>query len=124
MRERDPLDGLSLVLRSIDAIRNTSALFVLLGTFAIAGLLVAMAEVSYARAADWWGALQAGAALFVAFYGGNAAGILVMDEARGRATSPPRCAPRWPARTVCCSRWRSCSALMPLGRALFSGCCG
>jgi len=84
MRERDPLDGLSLVLRSIDAIRNTSALFVLLGTFAIAGLLVAMAETSYALAADWWGPLQAGAALFVAFYGGNAAGILVMDEARGR----------------------------------------
>jgi hypothetical protein len=84
MRERDPLDGLRLVLRSIDAIRNTAALFVLLGTFAIAGLLVAMAEASYARAADWWGPLQAGVALLVAFYGGNAAGILVMDGARGR----------------------------------------
>ena len=85
MRERDPLDGLSLVLRSIDAIRNTSALLVLLGTFAIAGLLVAMAETSSVRATGWWGPLQAGAALFVAFYGGNAAGILVMDDARGRA---------------------------------------
>jgi hypothetical protein len=43
-----------------------------------------MAEASLARDAGWWGPVQAGAALFVAFYGGNAAGILVMDDARGR----------------------------------------
>ncbi len=85
MSERDPSSALSLVLRSVDALRNTRALFVLLGTFATAGMLVAMAERSLARDAGWWGPLQAGAALFVAFYGGNAAGILVMDDARGRA---------------------------------------
>ena len=84
MRERDPLSALSLVLRSVDALRNVRALFVLLGTFAVAGLLVAMAESSLARGASWWGPIQAGAALFVAFYGGNAAGILVMDDASGR----------------------------------------
>ena len=84
MRERDPLSALSLVLRSVDALRNVRALFVLLGTFAVAGLLVAMAESSLARGAGWWGPIQAGAALFVAFYGGNAAGILVMDDASGR----------------------------------------
>jgi hypothetical protein len=84
MPERDPLSALSLVLRSVDALRNARALFVLLGTFAIAGILVAMAEASLARDAGWWGPVQAGAALFVAFYGGNAAGILVMDDARGR----------------------------------------
>ena len=83
MRERDPLSALSLVLRSVEAVRNARALFVLLGTFASAGLLVAMAEASLARAIPWWGPIQAGAALFVAFYGGNAAGILVMDDARG-----------------------------------------
>ncbi len=83
MSERDPSSALSQVLRSVDALRNTRALFVLLGTFASAGLLVAMAEASLARDAGWWGPLQAGAALFVAFYGGNAAGILVMDDARG-----------------------------------------
>lgn len=86
MRERDPLSALSLVLRSVDAVRNTRALFVLLATFAGAGLLLAMAESTLARdAAGWWGPAQAGAALFVAFYGGNAAGILVMDDARGGA---------------------------------------
>jgi hypothetical protein len=84
MPERDPLSALSLVLRSVDALRNTRALFVLLGTFATAGILVAMAEASLARDAGWWGPVQAGAALFVAFYGGNAAGILMMDDARGR----------------------------------------
>ncbi len=83
-RERDPLSALSLVLRSVDAVRNTRALFVLLGTFAAGGLLVAMAESALAREAGWWGPIEAGAALFVAFYGGNAAGILVMDDARGR----------------------------------------
>ena len=84
MRERDPLSALSLVLRSVDAVRNTRALFVLLGTFAVAGMLVAMAESALARDAGWWGPIEAGAALFVAFYGGSAAGILVMDDARGR----------------------------------------
>ena len=84
MRERDPLTALSLVLGSVDAVRNTRALFVLLGTFAIAGLLLAMAETSLARDAGWRGQIEAGAALLAAFYGGNAAGILVMDEARGR----------------------------------------
>ena len=84
MPERDPSSALSLVLRSVDALRNTRALYVLLATFAAAGILVAMAEASLARDAGWWGPVQAGAALFVAFYGGNAAGILVMDDARGR----------------------------------------
>ena len=84
MRERDPLSALSLVLRSVDAVRNTRALFVLLGTFAVAGMLVAMAESALARGAGWWGPIEAGAALLVAFYGGSAAGILVMDDARGR----------------------------------------
>ena len=84
MRERDPLAALSVVLRSVDALRNTRALFMLLATFAGAGLLMAMAEASLARGPAWWGPLQAGAALFAAFYGGNAAGILVMDDARGR----------------------------------------
>jgi len=85
MRERDPLSALSLVLRSVDALRNARALYVLVGTFALAGLLVAVAESSLARDENgWWGPLQAAAALFVAFYGGNAAGMLIMDDARGQ----------------------------------------
>ena len=80
------MDALSRVLESLDALRNLRALSVLLGTFASAGLLLAMAEASLAKAGGgplWWGPLQAGAALTVAFYGGNAAGLLVMDDARG-----------------------------------------
>jgi hypothetical protein len=84
MPARNPLHALSLVLGSVEAVRNLRALFVLLTTFASAGLLTAMAESSLLQGSSW-GPLQAGAALFVAFYGGNAAGILVMDEARGVA---------------------------------------
>lgn len=85
MRERDTvMNAFSRVLRSVDAVRNTRALTVLLGTFASAGLLVSMAEAAAARADGWWGPLQAGVALLLAFYGGNAAGILVMDDACAR----------------------------------------
>jgi len=84
MPERDLLNALRRILGSVDAVRNARALSVLLGTFASAGLLVSMAEASLAAGpGSWRGPVQAGAALFVAFYGGNTAGILVMDEARG-----------------------------------------
>ncbi len=87
MRERDPLGALSLVLRSVDAPRNPRAVFALLGTFAVAGLLASMAEASFARpdAGTAWAWLQATAALLAAFYGGNTVGVLVMDQARGRS---------------------------------------
>jgi hypothetical protein len=78
-----PPDALGLALRSVDAIRNTRALMVLLGTFASAGLLLSMAEASLGRNSATWGAWQAGAAFFAAFYGGSAAGLLVMDQSRG-----------------------------------------
>jgi hypothetical protein len=81
----DPLRALGRILAGIDALRNLRALATLLGTFALAGLLLAMAEASLARGAAWWGPIEAGAALTIAFYGGNAAGLLVMDQARGVA---------------------------------------
>jgi hypothetical protein len=83
MAHRSPLDALNIVLSSVDAVRNLRALYVLLLTFSVAGLLTAMAEGALARGAMQAGALEAAAALFAAFYGGNAAGILVMDDARG-----------------------------------------
>jgi hypothetical protein len=82
-----PLDALAGVLDSVEAVRNGRALFVLLATFSTAGLLLAMADVSLAGGRDVWGAIEAGAALTVAFYGGNATGLLLMDQARGL---PPR----------------------------------
>jgi hypothetical protein len=74
---------LNIVLSSVDAVRNLRALYVLLMTFSIAGMLTAMAEGSLAQGHAQLGAIEAAAALFVAFYGGNAAGILSMDDARG-----------------------------------------
>lgn len=83
MAHRSPLEALNIVLSSVDAVRNLRALYVLLLTFSVAGLLTAMAEGSLAQGATQVGAVEAAAALFAAFYGGNAAGILVMDDARG-----------------------------------------
>lgn len=82
-----PLEALGQVLQSLDALRNGPALMMLLATFAAAGLLLAMAEASLARETLGWGQIQAGAALTVAFYGSNAAGLLLMDATRGL---PPR----------------------------------
>jgi len=73
------------VLASVDAVRNLRALYVLLTTFAVAGLLSALAQAALVRESVTAAALQAAGALFVAFYGGNTAGILVMDDARGVA---------------------------------------
>jgi hypothetical protein len=84
-RRSAALDALGWVLGSVEAVRNGPALFVLLGSFAAAGLLLAMAEAALAREALVWGAVQAGASLTTAFYGSNAAGLLLMDEACGRA---------------------------------------
>jgi hypothetical protein len=82
-----PLHALDRVLASVEALRNGRALFLLLLTFAVAGLLLAMAESALVRDQNLFGAAQAGLALFVAFYGGNATGLLLMDQARGL---PPR----------------------------------
>jgi hypothetical protein len=82
-----PLAALNRVLRSIESVRNGGALYVLLVAFSGAGLLLAMAESSLARDASLWAMVEGGLALTVAFYGSNAAGLLVMDEARGL---PPR----------------------------------
>ena len=81
---RTPLRSLNEVLGSIEAVRNGRALYVLLATFSVAGLLLAMAETALARDNALWGALQGGAALTAAFYGSNAAGLLIMDQTRGQ----------------------------------------
>jgi len=87
MAHRNSLDALNVVLASVDAVRNLRALYVLLVTFSIAALFTAMAEASLAKNIVQIGAVEAGAALFAAFYSGNAAGILVMDDARGGPVS-------------------------------------
>lgn len=75
------------VLGSIEAVRDGRAMYVLLGAFAAAGLAFATAQASMGRGDMPWAIGQGAAALFIAFYGSNAAGLLLMDRALGR---PPR----------------------------------
>lgn len=75
------------VLGSIEAVRDGRAMYVLLGAFAGAGLAFATAQASLARGELPWAVGQGAAALFIVFYGSNAAGLLLMDRALGR---PPR----------------------------------
>jgi hypothetical protein len=83
-----PLHALNRVLQSIEAVRNGGALYLLLASFALGGLLLAMAQSSLAREAHVWAMVWGGLALTVAFYGSNAAGLVLMDEARGEASRP------------------------------------
>lgn len=77
--------SLGRVLASVDAVRDGRALYVLLAAFAGAGLALASARASMGRAELAWAIGQGAAALFVAFYGAQAAGLLLMDRAMGRA---------------------------------------
>ena len=76
--------ALNRVLASLDATRNGQALYALLTAFSFAGLLLAMAESALAREDGVWGAIWAGLALAVAFFGVNTTGLLLMDQACGR----------------------------------------
>jgi hypothetical protein len=81
------MGALERVLGALDAPQNGAALYALLTAFSGAGLLLAMAESALAREDATWGAIWAGLALAVAFFGVNATGLLLMDQARGQ---PPR----------------------------------
>lgn len=84
MSQKITLHALNRVLASLDAPRNGQALYALLTGFCFAGLLLAMAESALARGDSLWGAIWAGLALAVAFFGVNTTGLLLMDQARGR----------------------------------------
>ena len=84
MPQKLSLHALNRVLASLDAPRNGQALYALLTGFCFAGLLLAMAESALARGDSVWGAIWAGLALAVAFFGVNTTGLLLMDQARGR----------------------------------------
>lgn len=72
------------VLSSIEAVRDGRAMYVLLAAFSGAGLALASAQASFARGEMHWAIGQGAAALFVVFYGSNAAGLILMDRAMGR----------------------------------------
>jgi hypothetical protein len=75
------------VLASIEAVRDGRAMYVLMSSFAGAGLAIATAQSSLAKSQLNWAVFQGALGLFIAFYGSNAAGLLLMDRALGR---PPR----------------------------------
>ncbi|MDB5818176.1 MAG: hypothetical protein JWQ11_1816 [Rhizobacter sp.] len=77
------LNALASIVSAVEATRNLQVLTLLLGVFATAGLLVAMTEASLARDALAWAIPEGAAAIMVAFYGASAAGLMLMDEARG-----------------------------------------
>ena len=83
-----PLDALARVLGSFEALRSGRALYLLLFAFALAGLLLGMADAALGRNQWGWAALWGGLALTALFYGSNAAGLVLWDDARGRR--PPR----------------------------------
>lgn len=72
------------VLSSIEAVRDGRAMYVLLAAFSGAGLALASAQASFGRGEMNWAVGQGAGALFVAFYGSNAAGLILMDRAMGR----------------------------------------
>ncbi|HEX5358167.1 MAG TPA: hypothetical protein VFW93_18335 [Aquabacterium sp.] len=83
-RRFDWWQALVRVLSSIEAVRDGRAMYVLLAAFSGAGLALATAQASFGRGEMNWAIGQGAAALFIAFYGSTAAGLLSMDRALGR----------------------------------------
>ncbi|OGA81242.1 MAG: hypothetical protein A2711_10725 [Burkholderiales bacterium RIFCSPHIGHO2_01_FULL_63_240] len=89
-RRFDWWQALVRVLSSIEAVRDGRAMYMLLAAYAGAGTSMASAIRAYGQ-----GQLQLAiglgtAALFIAFYGSNAAGLMLMDRATGRPVRDPR----------------------------------
>ncbi|RTL40931.1 MAG: hypothetical protein EKK53_14520 [Burkholderiales bacterium] len=84
------LSPLARVLASIDAPRNLRALYALLASFCMAGLLLASAQSALAREQSLLSAFWMGLGLAVAFFGVNATGLMLMDQARGLPVRDPQ----------------------------------
>jgi hypothetical protein len=76
------------LLDSIDAVRNWRAALVLLGTFVAMALVFALGGM-LARFSFLLFGVFVLAAYVVLFYGANAAGMMIMDEARGQRSRAP-----------------------------------
>lgn len=77
--------ALAQVLGSIEAVRDGRAMYVLLAAFAGAGTVLAMARSALGDGNHMSLAVLEGAlGLFIAFYGSQAAGLLLMDRAQGQ----------------------------------------
>ena len=76
--------ALAQVVGSIEAVRDWRAMYVLLMSFAGAGLALGMTRSSLNQGLINWAIGQGALALFIAFYGSQAAGLLLMDRTMGR----------------------------------------
>lgn len=85
MRNTLSVRAIERVIQSLEALRNGRAMYTLLSSFCVAGLLLAMAESALVRNDGLWGAIWSGLAFAAAFFGINATGILLMDQALGRS---------------------------------------
>lgn len=79
------------LLDSVDAVRNWRAVVLMMVTLA-AAVLVAAVGFALARLSFVFTALFVLAAYGVAFYGANAVGMMMMDEAHGQPSRPPMAA--------------------------------
>lgn len=98
-RRAGPLQALDAVLQGgVESVRNTGALYLLLLTLTLAGLL--LSPLQHALVAESWSGAAAWGALLVLvlLLGSTAAGLVLMDEALGRECRLPlqalRAAPR------------------------------
>lgn len=78
------------VLSSIEAVRDGRAMYVLLAAYAGAGTSMASAIRAYGQNQLPLAIGLGTAALFIAFYGSNAAGLMLMDRALGQPVRDPR----------------------------------
>lgn len=76
------------LLSAVDAVRNWRAAALMLASFVLAGLLFALGGVLGQQVHAALGALFFLFGLASVFYGANAAGIMLMDEARGGGSRP------------------------------------
>lgn len=83
------LPAVNSVLQSIESVRNAPAMYLLLLALAGSGLMLTLAQGALSRQAAVAGTLWAGGAFFMLFYGSNAAGLVLMDEALGRPGRHP-----------------------------------
>jgi hypothetical protein len=83
------LPAVNSVLQSIESVRNAPAMYLLLLALAGSGLMLTLAQGALSRQAAVGGTLWAGGAFFMLFYGSNAAGLVLMDEALGRPGRHP-----------------------------------
>lgn len=88
MSIQQQLSQTTSLLSAVDAVRNWRAAALLLGSLLTAGLLGSLAGVVSFQVHPALGAVFALLAVAVFFYGANAAGIMLMDEAQGSPSRP------------------------------------